>query len=83
MQSFYHEQTYRFEPYKPHNVNLTDGVRYYMYWIGDIAANMLLGRKMLHKAGFEVYVLWDMASDEFCLLTNYPSNWERNVIKSS
>jgi len=81
MKSFYDDphQQGRFEVLNDKDVKLDPKKNYYMYWVEDNPANMLLGRKMLEASGYEVYALWDMVENPkpgYCLLTDYPHNWK-------
>ena len=55
-------------------------VGWYMYWIGTNDLNMLVAEKILLAAGYKVFRLWDMVDNpepEWCLLTDFASNWEK------
>lgn len=74
-QSFYREQHERFEILKdPHNL-INKNNKYYMYFIeGD--ANALLFTKILSALGYKVAELWDLATPEFCMISDWSSNWD-------
>lgn len=80
MRSFYDDPRHegRFEVINDKDVNLDPTKIYYMYWVENNPANMLLGRKMLEASGYEVYALWDMAVNpgpQYCLLSDYAHDW--------
>jgi hypothetical protein len=80
MKSFYDDprQEGRFEVLNDKEVNLDPKKNYYMYWLEDNPASMLIGRKMLEASGYEVYALWDTAKHpepQYCLLTDYAHKW--------
>jgi hypothetical protein len=76
------EQEDRFETESP-----TDEINWdlgFVYFVGDSAASMILGREYIKDQGFDVQVLWDMAEmpngewSGYCLVTDYASEvWRR------